>query len=57
MKKSLLLILSSFFMLPAFASHIVGGEMIYEFVSADAANKTRKYKITLYLFRDELCTN
>lgn len=31
--------------------------MIYQFISADAANKTRKYRITLYLFRDENCTN
>lgn len=57
MKKSLLLILCSIFFLPVFASHIVGGEMIYEFISADATNKTRKYRITLYLFRDQQCTN
>src|SRR5688572_7396895 len=57
MKKSLLLIFGLFFFLPVFASHIVGGEMIYEFISADAGNKTKKYRITLYLFRDENFTN
>jgi gliding motility-associated-like protein len=40
-----------------FASHIIGGEMIYEFLSADttATPRTKKFRITLRLFRDEHC--
>lgn len=52
--KKLILIL--FFSTCAFltrAAHITGGEMIYDFVSADATSKT--YRITLLLFRDENC--
>ena len=39
---------------PANASHIFGGEMIYEYLGPGAAPNTKKYRITLKLFRDEL---
>ncbi len=39
--------------LPAFAKHITGGEVIYRFISADATS--RRYSVTLILFRDENC--
>lgn len=46
------------FLLPylmASASHIVGGEMIYEYIGAGSTAGTKKYRITLRLFRDEHC--
>ncbi|MCU7551050.1 PKD domain-containing protein [Chitinophagaceae bacterium LB-8] len=46
------------FLLPclgANASHIVGGEMIYEYVGAGSTAGTKKYRITLRLFRDQHC--
>lgn len=57
MKKFWFFVVCIFFAIKGFASHIVGGEMIYEFLRADAAAKTKTYRITLRLFRDELCTN
>lgn len=58
MKRKFLFLLSSMLLsLGVFASHVIGGEMIYEFLSADAAARTKKYRITLRLFRDEHCGN
>ncbi len=37
----------------ALASHIYGGEMIYEYLSTNSTTKTKKYRITLKLFRDD----
>ncbi len=37
-----------------FASHIVGGEMTYEYVGPGVSPNTTHYTITLKLFRDEL---
>ena len=53
MKQTLLIsfFLSVFF--AADAKHVTGGEMIYDFISATATTKT--YRITLQLFRDQLC--
>ncbi len=42
-------------MLAAFtvsAKHIIGGEMIYEYLGKGTAPNTNKYRITLKLFRD-----
>lgn len=56
---------SSFFFLTCFflclcklcqAAHIVGGEMIYEYLGPGANPNTNKYRITLKLFRDQLTT-
>lgn len=41
----------------ALASHIVGGEMIYEYLGPGSASGTKQYRITLRLFRDRNCTN
>ena len=55
MKKLLLSISVLLFLLPAFAKHITGGEIIYDFVGVSGNSKT--YKITLRLFRDaQNCT-
>ncbi|HEX2536466.1 MAG TPA: PKD domain-containing protein [Chitinophagaceae bacterium] len=40
--------------LAGFASHIVGGEMIYEYLRPGAGS-TKVYRITLRLFRDDDC--
>jgi len=50
------LLLTAFLLCSAvgFAAHIVGGEMIYEHVSTNTGG-TKTYRITLRLFRDELC--
>src|SRR5919206_2579081 len=40
----------------SFASHIVGGEMIYEYLGLGSSANTKSYRITLRLFRDQNCT-
>ncbi len=35
------------------AAHITGGEMVYTYLGPGAAAGTKKYRITLFLFRDE----
>jgi gliding motility-associated-like protein len=55
MKRAALLFTFFLSALGAFASHIVGGEMYYEYIGPGTAPNTHKYRITLRLFRDELC--
>ena len=55
MKKLSVILLTLLAYSSAFASHIVGGEMVYTYVGPGAAPNTTKYKITLVLFRDEHC--
>ncbi|MEO7960521.1 MAG: PKD domain-containing protein, partial [Ginsengibacter sp.] len=43
-------------MQPTKAAHIVGGEMIYEYLGPGNTSGTNNYRITLKLFRDELTT-
>src|SRR5674476_1456970 len=57
MKKILLICLVFFMVLPCMASHIVGGEMSYQYVGPGLNPNTSSYIITLKLFRDENCTN
>jgi gliding motility-associated-like protein len=58
MKQRLLFLFLTLLFGPAvFASHIIGGEMIYEFVKADTVAHTKTFKLTLRLFRDEHCGN
>ena len=56
MKKGLLIliILSGIFS-PVFAKHITGGEMIYDYLGPGATANSKRYKITLRLFRDNNC--
>jgi gliding motility-associated-like protein len=57
MKKFLLVILLSAFLLPAYAKHVTGGEIIYDYVGSSADGSGRVYNITLRLFRDgQNCT-
>jgi gliding motility-associated-like protein len=53
MKKTLVLLALCLTMLDIFATHIVGGEIMYNFVSTN--NFTVKYKVSLYLYVD--CIN
>jgi gliding motility-associated-like protein len=39
------------------ASHITGGEMIYQYKAAGSSGGNKMYTITLRLFRDENCAN
>lgn len=55
MRKLFLLLAFALPSLAALASHIVGGEMIYEYLGPGAAANTWKYRITLRLFRDQNC--
>lgn len=41
----------------AFASHISGGELIYEYLGPGSTDGSKRYRITLKLFRDNNCTN
>lgn len=47
---SLLLIFST----PLFANHISGGEMIYQYLGPGNTSNSKRYKITLRIFRDNL---
>ncbi|MEO7047696.1 MAG: PKD domain-containing protein [Ferruginibacter sp.] len=40
---------------PVFAKHITGGEMIYDYLGPGTAANSKKYRITLRLFRDDNC--
>ena len=44
------------FLVYSFAAHITGGEMIYIYLGPGSAANTKKYQITLKLFRDNRCT-
>jgi gliding motility-associated-like protein len=57
MKKFISVIVFALCTISAFAAHIVGGEMIYEDISNGTGGATKTYRITLRLFRDELCSN
>lgn len=55
MKYALLIIFFTFSFNSLYAKHIVGGEMIYEYLGPGSTSNTKKYRITLRLFRDEGC--
>lgn len=57
MKKIVLICLIFFMALPCMASHIVGGEMTYQYAGAGTSPNTSNYTITLKLFRDQNCTS
>ena len=56
MKRILFAIIFITSVLPAFAAHVVGGEMIYEYLGLGTAPNTKKYSITLKLYRDQTST-
>ena len=56
MKKGfLILVILAGILSPVFAKHITGGEMIYDYLGPGASVGTKRYNITLRLFRDDNC--
>jgi gliding motility-associated-like protein len=53
MKRFLLVIITSLIIsIPAFAAHIIGGEMRYAYLGPGSAANTKSYRITMILFKD-----
>ncbi len=58
MNKSLLLITAILLSVsPCRAHHVVGGEMVYQYVGSGSAANTSRYLITLKIFRDQNAIN
>lgn len=57
MKRVFLSSLFFIFSFLSYGSHIVGGEMIYEYIGPGSSANTFTYRITLKLFRDQNCNN
>lgn len=55
MKIFLLILFFTFGSIPLFAKHITGGEVTYNYTGTGAGG-SKKYSITLRLFRDNFCT-
>ena len=53
MKKTLFICIVLFLAYACQAKHIIGGEMVYQYIGPGSAPKTSKYLITLKLFRDQ----
>lgn len=54
MKKFVFTTFLLIFSIPIFANHISGGEMIYQYIGPGNTSNSKRYKITLRLFRDNL---
>ncbi|MEP6713267.1 MAG: PKD domain-containing protein, partial [Ferruginibacter sp.] len=54
-KRLLILIIFMCVFSPVFAKHITGGEMIYDYLGPGTAANSKRYSITLRLFRDNNC--
>jgi len=52
MKRTIFILLSFMFALPALARHVAGGELFYEYLGPGASFNSSQYRITLRLFRD-----
>ena len=52
MKKLLLILLLGLFSLKNYAAHVIGGEMVYEYLGAGSTANSKSYRITLKLFKD-----
>ena len=58
MKKGLLiLIVFTAIFSPVFAKHITGGEMIYDYIGPGSTANSKRYTVTLRLFRDDNCVS
>lgn len=53
MKRGLLIILFFCSGFSAFAKHITGGEVIYDYLGPGTAGNSKKYRITVLLYRDQ----
>jgi gliding motility-associated-like protein len=56
MKKLLLYITFYFTTLTTFAAHITGGEVNYKYLGDGIIPNSKRYQVTLKIFRDNLCT-
>lgn len=52
MKKVLQIAIFLFFSIQSFATHISGGELLYQYLGAGSQSNTSRYKITMRLFRE-----
>ena len=52
MKKALQIAIFLFFSIQSFATHISGGELLYQYMGAGSQPNTSRYKITMRLFRE-----
>jgi gliding motility-associated-like protein len=52
MKKILLIVFLIAFFLPVFARHVIGGEVIYDYIGPGETSNSKLYRVTLRLFRD-----
>ena len=57
MKKTLIIFFFTLFALPTLAKHITGGEVNYKYLGPGTSANSKRYRITLKLFRDDLCGN
>jgi gliding motility-associated-like protein len=57
MKKILLILFSISFFIPAFAKHVIGGEIVYDYIGPGTTADSKSYRVTLRLFRDALNCN
>ncbi len=57
MKKYLFILFLIAFALPTLASHVTGGEVNYTYLGPGSTPNSARYRITIKLFRDNLCTN
>lgn len=58
MKHFILSLLFIFTVFSSFAKHIIGGEVIYQFISSNTSSDSKTYRITVRLFRDaQNCTS
>ncbi|MGG9960684.1 PKD domain-containing protein [Ferruginibacter sp. SUN106] len=53
MKKSLLIIILSFSVFTVFATHIIGGEMRYEYIGPGSSPNSKQYRIRLLLLKGD----
>jgi gliding motility-associated-like protein len=56
MKKHLILFFLLAFTMPAIAKHITGGEVNYKYLGPGATANSKRYRITLKIFRDNSCS-
>jgi gliding motility-associated-like protein len=58
MKKILLILFFITAFIPAFARHVIGGEVIYDYLGPGSTPNSKSYRVTLRLFRDaQNCTS
>ena len=57
MKKIIIILISILFAFPSNAKHVTGGEVNYKYLGQGSAPNSKRYRITLKLFRDDNCVS